>query len=79
MRKRPTEQQLQAQVDAWNAKYKIGTEVDYSSIIGGPPTLRSKTRSEAQVLSGHSAVVWLEDKSGCVGIEHCKPLLPVGQ
>lgn len=79
MKKRPTEQQLQAQVDAWNAKYKIGTEVDYCEILGGPPTLRSKTRSEAQVLSGHSAVVWLEAKSGCVCIEHCREVLPGGQ
>lgn len=79
MRKQPTEQQLQAQVDAWNAKNAVGTEVDYSAILGDPPTLRSKTRSEAQVLSGHTAVVWLEAKPGCVCIDNCKPLLSVGQ
>lgn len=72
--KRKTPAQLEAQADAWNAQHDIGTEVDYSEIIGGGVTLRAATRSEAQVLSGHSVVVWLEGKSGCVCIEHCEPV-----
>lgn len=79
MRKKPCTKSLQAQVDSWNTAYPIGTTVAYSEIIGEPVTLTTKTRSEAQVLSGHSAVVWLEGKAGCVCIEHCKVLLASGQ
>ncbi len=71
--KQPTLQQLQAQCDAWNAKYPEGTEVDYHPIIGEPECRRRTTCTKAQVLSGHSAVVWLEGERGCVVLEACVP------
>lgn len=69
--KRPTVAQLQKQCDKWNAKHPVGTLVSYEEIVGEGATHRGKTYSEAQVLSGHSAVVWIEGKSGCVCLEHC--------
>ncbi|MGV2904634.1 hypothetical protein [Achromobacter sp. AGC25] len=33
-----------------------------------------KTKTEAEVLSGHTAVVWLEGKRGCVAVSHCTPV-----
>ncbi|WP_256701045.1 hypothetical protein [Caballeronia sordidicola] len=32
------------------------------------------TRTPAEVLSGHTAVVWLDGKSGCVAVSHCVPI-----
>lgn len=33
-------------------------------------SIDTKTRSEAQVLSGHTAVVWVEGVSGCIALSH---------
>lgn len=59
------------QAAAWNAKNPIGTMVSYESVIGMGETHRARTRTEAQVLSGHTAVVWLGGKSDCVCLDHC--------
>lgn len=69
--KRPTEAQLQRTCDLWNQRNPVGTTVSYESIRGEGETFRGKSSSEAQVLSGHSAVVWLHGKSGCVDLDHC--------
>lgn len=69
--KRPNSAELQKQCDAWNAAHPEGTEVSYESIVGQGETHRGKSISEAQVMGGHSAVIWLEGKSGCVSLDHC--------
>jgi hypothetical protein len=66
--------ELQAICDAWNAKYKEGAMVSYEEIVGEGETFRGRTKSEAQVLSGRTAVIWLEGKSGCVSLDHCTPV-----
>lgn len=68
----PDLETLQAICDAWNAKHPVGTLVDYSSVIGEKPTFQGKTRCVAYVLSGHTPVVFLEGKSGCVALEAVK-------
>ena len=60
------------QVAEWNATVSIGQEVDYLGYPDAAPQ-RFKTRSAAEVLSGHTAVVWLEGKSGCVTLDACRP------
>lgn len=75
-RKRPTPAALQKQCDAWNKKNPVGTMVSYEEIVGYGETHRGASNSEAQVLSGHSAVIWIDGKSGCVCLEHCKPVAP---
>jgi hypothetical protein len=69
--KRPTVVQLQRQADAWNAKHPAGTLVSYESIIGCGETHRGVTKGDAFVCNGHSAVIFLEGKSGFVDLEHC--------
>lgn len=61
----------QKQCDEFNAKYKVGTK-GYLHMDSGEkkPT---HTRSEAQVLSGHSAVVWVNGVSGCYLLDRFKP------
>lgn len=58
-----TAKNLQKSVDAFNAKYPVGTEVAVKRDSGESQI--TKTRSRAEVLSGHSAVIWLEGISGC--------------
>lgn len=61
--KRPNIAKLQKQCDDWNAAYPVGRDVVLSKDSG--EQFPTKTRSEAQVLSGHSAVIWVEGVSGC--------------
>lgn len=69
------EKKAQEECDAFNAKYAVGTEVRYWPMAregeGRGPV---KTRTTAQVLSGHTAVVWLEGVSGCMAISHIQPV-----
>lgn len=69
--KRPNGAELQKQCDKWNAAHPEGTQVVYESVKGVGETHRGKSISEAQVLGGHSAVIWLEGWSGCVSLDHC--------
>lgn len=65
------------QVADWNNAVQVGKEVDYRSDPHAAPQ-RFKTRCHAEVLSGHTAVVWLEGKSGCVALEACTPVAVEG-
>lgn len=62
---------LQSKCDAWNKQHTIGTRVLLTK-DDGARYLR-KTRSAAEVLSGHSAVIWLDDERGCWLLERCEP------
>lgn len=57
---------LQAVCDAWNAAHPVGTAVILHRDSG---PFETRTRSAAEVLSGHSAVVWLERVSGCYDLD----------
>lgn len=69
--KRQTAAQLQRECDKWNAANTVGTLVSFENVTGDGETHRGKSVSEAQILSGHSAVIWLEGYSGCVLLSHC--------
>ena len=56
---------------AWNASVPIGAEIEYRMVPGAPP-MRYTTRCEAYVMGGHTAVVMLNDKRGCVAINACR-------
>ena len=60
---------LQRKCDQFNQAYPVGTEVEYHPVIGEPAHRVRTTRTPAQVLSGHTAVVWLNDESGCVALD----------
>ena len=66
---KPNLKKLEEECSQFNALYPIGTEMNYHHVIGEAPSTRHKTRSKAQVLLGHTAVVWLEGVSGCVCLE----------
>jgi hypothetical protein len=73
VRERKTQAQLQRDCDIFNKAFPVGSDLLYEDVIGVTGEKPYKTRSEASVLSGHTAVVWLEGKSGCVCIDHCRP------
>lgn len=70
---RPSAEELQRQCDRFNAHYPTGSEVirfkfTNRSDVGTP----TKTRSEAWVMGGHSAMVMVDGFSGgqsldCIG------------
>lgn len=62
--RKPNTQKMQHECDAFNAKNPIGSDV-FVKLDGVDEPFRTRTRSEAQILSGHSAVIWLENVSGC--------------
>jgi hypothetical protein len=68
---RPNQQKL---VDQWNAQHPIGTPVEYWTFTREGEGKKSTTRTEAQLLSGHTAVVWMVDEPSCVSLSHVKAL-----
>lgn len=60
-------QKEQAKVDSWNAKHPPGTPVIVHKDFGD--VVETITRSVAEVLGGHTAVIWLEGISGCYDLD----------
>ena len=72
-RKIPTLAQLQAECDKFNAACPIGGRVAVK--LDGNDTPRiTTTKSAAEVLSGHSAVIWLDGISGCYLLYRVTPI-----
>ena len=69
-----TSVRLEREVAEWNRRHGVGALVKYHRIIGEGEGVATKTRSEAWVLSGHTAVVMVEGVSGCVALEAVRPL-----
>lgn len=67
MLKRVSEAQMAA---VWNLVVPVGTPVRYWTGAREGEGKPSKTRSEAQLLGGHTAVVWVEGHSGCIALSH---------
>lgn len=55
----------EALVRSWK-DVPIGTDVIVTKADGS--LVKTKTRSEAQMMGGHSAVIWLEGISGCYSL-----------
>lgn len=66
--------QLQASCDKFNASHQVGAAVRVE--LDGGEIRETITDSEAQVLSGHTAVIWLKGVSGCYLLDRVSPLLP---
>jgi len=65
---------LQAACDQFNAANPVGSPVTVQ-LDGQEEPLATVTRSSAQVLSGHSAVIWLENVRGCYLLDRVMPAL----
>lgn len=62
---------LQAECDAFNAKYPVGTPVLLKKDFIDEP-VQTVVRHPAYVLSGHSAVAFFDGVSGCYAIKCVK-------
>lgn len=69
----PSRAELQAQCDAFNAACPVGGRVAVKLDGIDAPRITT-TRSEAQILSGHSAVVWMDGVSGCYDLSRVTPI-----
>ena len=67
---------LQAQCDQFNQMHPVGTSVTVQ-LDGSDEPFKTVTRSTAQVLSGHTAVIWLENVTGCYLLERVTPITGV--
>jgi len=67
--KKPNIKKMQTECDSFNTKHAVGADV-FVQLDGQDEPFRTKTRSTAQILSGHSAVIWLENVSGCYLLDH---------
>jgi hypothetical protein len=63
-------------VAMWNERFPVGTPVTYWPGRREGHGQLTTTSSEAQLLGGHTPVVWLYDVSGCVALSHVEPLPP---
>ncbi|MGD9632884.1 MAG: hypothetical protein AB7I57_24340 [Pirellulales bacterium] len=57
---------------AWNRRHPIGTLVEYRELKDRGEPQRYRTASHAFLLGGHTAVLQLEGKTGCVALDHCR-------
>lgn len=61
---------MQSKVDVFNERYPIGTEVIVIKDLG--EKFKTKVRAPAQILSGHSVVVWLDGIRGCYDLNRVR-------
>ena len=70
--KLPNPAKLQAQCDAFNEKTTVGATVHVR--LDNGKSMETTTRSKAEVLSGHSAVIWLDGVRGCYLLDRVWPV-----
>lgn len=63
---------LQAACDKFNASHQVGAAVSVELDSG--EVRETVTTSEAQVLSGHTAVIWLDGIRGCYDLDRVTSL-----
>lgn len=66
----------QKDVNAFNKRHGIGSQVTYWSFTRRGRGVASKTRGEAFVLEGHTAVVHVEGYTPCIALTHIGPTPP---
>ncbi len=69
-----TNKKEQGLVDRFNAARPVGTRVRYWTGLREGEGRVSTTRFPAQLLSGHTDVVWMVGEAGCVALSHVEAL-----
>jgi hypothetical protein len=68
------EKRVQDAVDAWNAQVPVGTPVRYWTFTRDYEGATGHTRTPAQLLSGHTPVVWVTGHGACIALTHVDPI-----
>lgn len=71
-RNRKSPAALEKECADFNARVPVGGKVRVAIDFQDP--IETTTRSAAEVLSGHTAVVWLDGVRGCYALSHVTPL-----
>ncbi len=61
-------------VETWNRVYPEGKAVRYWTGAREGAGQKGRTRSAAQVLGNHTAVVWVTGHGACIALTHVKPI-----
>jgi hypothetical protein len=61
-------------VDAWNKRVVVGTHVRYWTGVREDEPKTGETRSQAQLLGGHTPVVWVTGHAACIALTHVDPI-----
>lgn len=69
--KKPDQQKMQSSCDSFNKAVPVGGKVKVK--LDGREVRETVTTSEAQILSGHTPVVWLQGVSGCYLLDRVAP------
>lgn len=64
----------QDEADLWNREHDVGTLVRCWAFDRESAPKVGRTRSHAEVLSGHTAVVWIDGIAGCIALSHVEPV-----
>ena len=70
MSDRPSLKQMQAACDRFNERHDVGDSITvFPGIVGEAPQV-VQVRLPAQVMSGHTAVVYVTGGYGCIALSH---------
>lgn len=62
------------EVENWNLKHPVGTPVTLRKDDGS--VIETRTRARAEILSGHTPVIWLEGVRGCYLLSRVRAIAP---
>lgn len=72
MRRKTTTKQQEQSVFNWNQENTVGCACEVKTDIG--TTIKTHTKSEAYLLGGHTAVILVENISGCYMLSRVTPI-----
>lgn len=72
-RRPPSPAALKRQCEDFNRRFPVGHRVTVRKDDG--TGMDTRTRSAAEVLSGHSAVIWLDGIAGCYLLDRVIPVI----
>lgn len=68
--------EAEAAADSFNARYPIGVSIRFWPGFKEGPGRKSRTRSTAWLMGGHTPVVAVEDYPGGIALTHVEVRLP---
>lgn len=70
----PTGSPTSADLAAAQAALPVGTPVRYWPLVREGEGRTGTTRSQVEILGGHTLVVWIAGVSGCIALTHVQAL-----
>lgn len=72
----PSPKKLQAEVDRFNKRFPVGSQVlAWTGHMGDGPGKPGTVKAPAYVLGGHTAVASIDGVRGCVAVSHIRARL----